>query len=492
MKRTTKESTPLNNQLGTTIPPLGDILNQLTALFTDYAVLPTPHTAPTLALWVAHTHTSTAFYTTPRLILSSPVPGSGKTRVLELLELVAARATNTNSISPAGMYRLVNKSVEEGHLPPTFLYDEIDAVFNGKPTSGTDDIRSLLNTGYKRGAKTIRCVGDSNDVKSFETFAPVALAGLGGNMPETITTRAITIDMKKRKSDEKVKPYRSRKMREQVAPLVEHLNQWAQQATSHLEYAEPTLPPGVEDRPAEVWEPLLAIAEMAGDEWAAKARAACVSFVFKEKITVPTLGEELLRDIREVMGHGNNPSYVQLDRIRSPELIEALKSIEEGAWKELDGRGLTPRRLSQLLSRYDIAPTVMKVNGKTYKGYMVAGNAKQSGLGDAWSRYLPPVDPMIQRWDSPAPLGSEKPIKELGNIPVTPIEDETPAVSESNLEDKLLTALEGGPLNLGRLMNLGKNSFNAAGTEVIEVADRLVSQGKLAREGINYTLAHAS
>lgn len=39
-----------------------------------------------LALWAAHTYLRVETYTTPRLVLDSPVPGSGKTTTLEHLE----------------------------------------------------------------------------------------------------------------------------------------------------------------------------------------------------------------------------------------------------------------------------------------------------------------------------------------------------------------------------------------------------------------------
>jgi hypothetical protein len=53
-----------------------------------FLALPTTHHLVVLCLWAVHTWAVTAFYVTPRLVLDSPEPGSGKTRVLEVLALL--------------------------------------------------------------------------------------------------------------------------------------------------------------------------------------------------------------------------------------------------------------------------------------------------------------------------------------------------------------------------------------------------------------------
>ena len=43
--------------------------------------------------------------------------------------------------------------------------------------------------------------------------------------------------------------------------------------------ARPDMPLGIEDRNADVWEPLLAIAEAAGGDWPQRAREAAIALV---------------------------------------------------------------------------------------------------------------------------------------------------------------------------------------------------------------------
>jgi hypothetical protein len=60
----------------------------------------------------------------------------------------------TISAMPAALFRLVAAG------PITILFDEVDAVFNQKG-EGNEDLRGLLNAGYKNAATVARCVGDA-------------------------------------------------------------------------------------------------------------------------------------------------------------------------------------------------------------------------------------------------------------------------------------------------------------------------------------------
>jgi hypothetical protein len=306
--RVVEGKNPRSTTTSTRRPPtLSKALDAIATWIGKYTVLPDEHTAPVLALWAAHTWVSTSFYTTPRIVLSSPVPGSGKTRVLELLAGVAYNPKQTLNSSTAAIYRRIAAALNNGELPPTLLYDETDALFSTRPGPQAEDIRALLNAGYKVGATVDRCEGDSHAVAEFPVFSPVALAGLAGHMPDTITTRAITIEMKKRRRGEKITPYRERTARAEMSEIREFLTSWSNGARDQLAIAEPDMPKGVEDRPAEVWEPLIIIADSAGDHWPQTVRDACRwfvfapekrLFVFQSASTTPRSPPEWIRDLK--------------------------------------------------------------------------------------------------------------------------------------------------------------------------------------------------
>ncbi|MGH3769602.1 MAG: DUF3631 domain-containing protein [Pseudonocardiaceae bacterium] len=357
--------------------PGAGVLNEVAAWLARYLALPTPHALTVLVLWAAHTHASEKFYVTPRLILDSAEPASGKTRVLELLALLCHRPKLSISTTTAALYR----RIAEG--PLTLLLDETDAIFAPKSAPQHEDLRALLNAGYKRGATVDRCVGDGSKIKvvEFPVFAPVALAGLAGRMPATVTTRGVTLHMRRRAPSEHVDPFTEQEAEQEAKPLHVLLAEWATEVADELRAARPTMPAGVVDRPAENWRALLAVADAAGGAWPGLARAACSYFVLDTDPGELSLGIRLLADLRVL--------YTQrdTDRMPSAEIVTALREWEESPWGDLWGKPLDTRRLARELGRYGIASKNLKLaDGRVVKGYRTDG---ADGLRDGWLRYLP-------------------------------------------------------------------------------------------------------
>ncbi|MGH3566229.1 MAG: DUF3631 domain-containing protein [Pseudonocardia sp.] len=368
---------------GTVLRPGHEVLDEVAAFVARHNVFPDEHCVPTLTLWYAHTHATDRFYITPRLVLDSAEPGSGKTRVLEVAAHLVAAPEMTISATPAALFRLVAAG------PITILFDEVDALFS-QNSGSTEDLRALLNAGYKAGATVARCVGDAKTMKveRFPVFAPAALAGIAGAMPDTITTRAITIHMRRRRTDQTVAQFRLRAVTREATPIREALAAWIATVAEQLASAEPVMPDHVTDRPAEIWEPLLAIADAAGGHWPHTARAACTHFVLDSGPEVRSTGIRLLADLRSVFGRH------QADRLPTTTLLTDLAELEDSDWTDLDGRALDARRLARELARYSVRVQGFKHhNGKTIKGYLTYPTDKQVGLTDAWARYLPPDTP---------------------------------------------------------------------------------------------------
>jgi Protein of unknown function (DUF3631) len=221
-------------------------------------------------LWIAHTHLIECFDTTPRLAFMSAEKESGKTRALEVTALFVPNPILSISASPAVIVRLVSAG------KPTILFDEIDGVFgNAKVQETNTDLRSVLNGGYRRGAKVHRCVshGKKVETEELDAFAPVAVAGLR-NLPDTLASRSIFIQMKRRAPGERVASFRYRYHVDEAKPIKASLEEWCAEHEAVLCGAEPEMPAGIEDRAADCWEPLLAIAGEAGDDWPKRAQAA--------------------------------------------------------------------------------------------------------------------------------------------------------------------------------------------------------------------------
>lgn len=357
--------------------PGHDVLDDVATFVGRFSAFPSEHCAPTLALWYAHTHIAGRLYVTPRLILDSAEPGSGKTRVLEVAQYLVAAPEMTISATTAALFRLVSEG------PVTILFDEVDAIFNPKTGGNNEDLRGMLNAGYKRSATIARCVGDAKAMKvqRFPVYAPAALAGIAGGMPATITTRAITIHMRRRRADERVEPFRERLVARQAKPIREALTAWITSVADQVADAEPDMPEGVTDRSAEIWEPLIAIADAAGGHWPYVARNACRHFVLEGGPQVTSLGVRLLADLRDVF------AAARADRMTTAEILTALLEMDDGPWSDLYGKPLDARRLAKELARYGVTSKNLKLpGGLVAKGYRTDG---QDGLADAWARYLP-------------------------------------------------------------------------------------------------------
>jgi hypothetical protein len=161
--------------------------------------------------------------------------------------------------------------------------------------------------------------------------------------------------------------------------LRDRLAAWLASIEHTLTGAFPAMPPGIEDRPADVWEALLAIADAAGGRWPEAARVAAVALVADARDATPSLGVRLLADIRTVFGSH--------EQIATTHLIEGLTGLDESPWADLRGQQIDPRKLSNLLRPYGVSSKRIRCGADVVRGYV------REDLHDAWLRYLGPVAP---------------------------------------------------------------------------------------------------
>lgn len=183
-----------------------EVLDAVERHLRRFLSLPSQDAFVALTLWAAHCHVLTAFESSPRLLVTSAEPASGKTRVIELLGTLCPRSIEAVNVTPSYLFRKVED--EEGR--PTILFDEIDTVF-GPKAKDNEEIRGFLNAGHRRGAKAGRCVmrGKNVETEEIEAFAPVAMAGLG-YVPDTIASRSVHIRMRRRAPGEEIEAFRRR------------------------------------------------------------------------------------------------------------------------------------------------------------------------------------------------------------------------------------------------------------------------------------------
>ncbi|MFB7459902.1 DUF3631 domain-containing protein [Streptomyces sp. NPDC056188] len=356
------------------------LLDEVEAFHRRFNVFPTEAAYVAVTLWDAHAHLIECFETTPRIAFLSPEPGSGKSRALEIVELLTPRPVTTVSASANALYRLVDSAAGL----PTVLFDEVDTIFG--PKAGTDEaLRGFLNAGYRRTAGALRCVGEGSNQNAqiFNSYCAVAMAGLG-SLPDTVLTRSVIIRMRKRAPNEKAEPYRQRKHEGQGHALRERLAKWADTVRDQVAGAWPEMPEGVTDRPADVWEPLLAVADAADGHWPARARAACLELISAAHDNdEASLGVRLLIDLRDKVFCGE-------DRMPTAAILECLLHMDDAPWGDLDDKPINSRTLARMLSQYvtpankPIKPRGIRTPSGFPKGYYA------EDLTDAWTRYCPP------------------------------------------------------------------------------------------------------
>jgi hypothetical protein len=266
------------------------------------------------------------------------------------------------------MFRLVESQ------SPTLLFDEADTYFGAKAREH-EELRGLINAGHRKGQMAYRCVGDPKrmEVRAFPAYCPVALASIG-DLPATIFDRSVIIRMRRRRSDEVVRSFRQRHAGPAGKMVHDRLAGWAQRCGRAVGQAEPTMPDWLTDRPSDVWEPLLAIADAAGGIWPEWARESAAVLEAGRRPADVSLGIRLLTDIRAVFGED--------ERLATVALLERLNELEEAPWGNLRGKPLDPRNLSRRLDRYDIRPKPLRLAGAVTKGY------ERADFADAWGRYL--------------------------------------------------------------------------------------------------------
>jgi hypothetical protein len=345
---------------------LGGALTVVRAWFGRFVSVPDDLDLDLLALWAAHTHVALETYSTPRLILDSTMPGSGKTTVLEHLQRLSYAPIQAASISsPALLARMLSKGIR------TILIDEVDRSLDPKKP-GVEDLIAILNSGYKRGATRpvlVPAKGGEWDVAEMSTYAPVAMAGNAPHLPDDTRSRSIRVllmpdlygvvessDWEEIEAD----------ANELGATLASAMDA----ARDFIRTVRPPLPTGCVGRMKEKWNPIKRVATAAGGSW-------------------PAVADRLIeRDIQEAEMEREEglmklpPQMVMLTDLHAVwaeeeafvsagELVRRLISENPDYWdvSSAYGRSLTVQRMGRILAQVKVRSSK---NSKDQRGYQRA------------------------------------------------------------------------------------------------------------------------
>lgn len=323
-------------------------------------------TSITVALWCAMTWFLDVIQVCPLAIITAPEKRCGKTQLLTVMGRLVSRAITASSISPAALFRAIEA------WKPTLLIDEADAC-----VKENEELRGIINSGHTRdSAYVIRTVGDAFTPTKFSTWGPKALSGIG-HLADTLMDRAVILELRRKLPHEQVE-----RLRYAEPGLFENLAakllRFATDYSNQVRMARPYLPPSLDDRAQDNWEPLLAISKVAGPDWLEIATQTALKVSGTESAAM-SIGVELLTDIRDVF------EEKVVDRISTTDLINALIKDDEKPWAAFTrGMPIKPRQLATKLKGYGITSKTIRINSySTSKGF------EKKQFEEAFTRYIP-------------------------------------------------------------------------------------------------------
>ncbi|MHB8142255.1 MAG: DUF3631 domain-containing protein [Thermoleophilia bacterium] len=347
------------------------LLDDLAATYSRYCILP-EHGAATLALWTVFAYAYDVFYIAPMLALISAVKRCGKTTTLSILSHFLPKALFSSNVTPSSLFRAVEL------WRPTLLIDEADTFIKS-----SEELRGIINSGHTRtSAKIIRTEGEgaNREPKCFSTWAPKVYAMIG-TPPDTIEDRSIVLKLRRKGPGEAVKRIRLDSLPQETADIRRRVVRWTADNLEDLKALEPETPGPSElnDRAADNWRPLLAIADLAGGEWPERAIQAAKA-ISGSGNDDSSAREMLLADIKQVF-HAK-----ATDRLFSADLVSALVDMEDRPWPEWRrGNPLSAPSLAKLLKPFEIMPKTLRIGADRKKGYELAD------FSETFSRYLPDI-----------------------------------------------------------------------------------------------------
>jgi DNA primase len=232
---------------GETIQP-GAVFAAIHDLFKTYVDFRSDIESRLLTLWTIGTYFYTMFPAYPYLALNGP-KNSGKSTVMRVLQPLAFNMITTSDPTGPSMFRLIHQT------SCTVGIDEAERYHNPKDP-GMQQIRQLLNSGYKQGMPAIRVTGDDLKPQAFDVYSPKILAAIMG-LEDILASRCIAIPMRRttRKMPSFPPDFDGALLRHQLYILaLTHF-----QAVYRNYFERPELHK-LHNRSGELWSPLVALA----------------------------------------------------------------------------------------------------------------------------------------------------------------------------------------------------------------------------------------
>jgi hypothetical protein len=355
-----------------------ELLAEIETKFRRYVVVSDAIAAAT-TLWVVFTYVVEIATHAPKLLYYSPERDAGKSTALGALRHMVQRPHAAVEATGAAIYRVVDR------LKPTLLLDEADKLFRRNSV-----IAHVINTSWTNSGQRIPRVGPGGVVVEFDPYGTQAIAMKGLGLPDTTLSRCIACMLWPKLPGEVVDDFTYLDDAE-FGTLRRKLSRWAVDNAAALRDANPEPAAGFNNRVRQNWRTLLAIADLAGEGWPKRARAAALELRADDNAE-PSDGIKALAVMARLL-RGKK-------EITSAEVVAALTADPTSEWCDFRGRGpITQTQFAALLRQYQIRPVVMhptKRAGVTRRGY------RATQFKTAWARLLqkPTGEPNIRTFQT--------------------------------------------------------------------------------------------
>ena len=336
-----------------------ELLDETEAQLRRYVVIhdEAAGTIYTLTVPFAWVHDEIATFS-PILLVEGADSDVAKTLFCQIHSLLTPRARMIVKPTGPALYRLVD------HAHPSLYIDNGDKLL-----AHDSDLADITNSSWMRGIRIPRVV--EGKAYEFDPFCFKVINGIDllSHLDPATRTRCIATEMLPKLPDEKVIHVKHAASDERFAVLRRKWLRWSNDNMAALRDAEPAMPEGFNNRLAENYALLFAIADLAGGDWPKRMRAAAIKL--SHEYNLPSLRRRLLAKFFDYfIAHGVPSAHGSLLLISKQ--VEGLVAAEgDEAFSDYLGRGrpITQWQIAGLLKPFKCGPELIHPRGRTERGY---------------------------------------------------------------------------------------------------------------------------
>ena len=344
------------------------------------------------ALWIVLTYLHDAVDILPLFLISSPEEDCGKSTLLKTILFLSNRPIPAANVSAAAIYRTIKDDC------PTFVLDEAETYL-----ATNEELRGVIDSGHEREfAYVIRTMQEGEGTIRFPTWCPKVLAMI--SLPKrTILSRSVHVRLVRKGAEVKLEKLK-KKHREELENLRSKISRLANDIREKVRGFESDF---LINRANDNWQPLRAIAHVAGQDLEREVEKAAMHMTSKDAQDSKSEGRYLLESLAEIVKTKREEQGVQPPEnlfLRSLDLVNMLNSDLAAPWKD-NNKELSAHRLGKILSGYEVKADQKRVEKSDQKR---AGDSKTASRG-YWAN---DIEKAVEKWipkpDENGPETAEK------------------------------------------------------------------------------------